>query len=1039
MDSKQIQNSTITLPLSAEQQAVLDAASGAAPRRRGCLLQTDEPLDATRFTAAMNDALRSHEWMQYRIGTVEGFRTPRLCRTTAAMTAVLESGGLSLADGDDAMQAVAAWARGLPGTEIGQQRDADSECVLRIAPLGPRQMALAFDPLLLDPGSITVLIRQAFGLLKGEALNSANFEYSQYIEWRRELEHSGAAEAGQAYWTAHLGEDSAWLAPRLCYRECNAKTSFNRMRAARRVSVRQFEALTRLAEQHDTSVEVLLQSLWWLLLARLMGTSKYLAGWRHDCRADYEMMAESVGVFEKTLPVVVDVQSDRTLAQWLAHFAAMAHMHVEQQEYWPLVDAPVRAHHAVGFVAAPGLQDGNPGGWQLLAAPEGASEFELALHVVPVVDAIEWSVLADPACYPPQAAQRLVWQFSALLATALDDPNQRVEDLDLVSDEERPCLLAINPASQDFGAQSVLQSVVQWASETPDAPALQGEKEPISYRQLLTDVRRKAHWLRKLGVMPGSLVAVALPRSTELVTTLLAVWQAGGGYLPIEPDWPAPRRLAVLEDAQPALLVHDSLSDEANTKSWRDAALDPAAWQAYPDTPIQASDPAPQDLAYVLYTSGSTGKPKGVAIRHAQLSNYVAAVSHALQLQQPRRWALVNTVAADLGNTALFGALFNGACLIVAQPRDVSDAEAFGRFIETRKIDAIKIVPSHLEALLESDHAQLPHTIILGGEAAPRSLLERIREVCAHSVIHNHYGPTETTVGVMVHTLGASEALPAALPLTQVLGNNRVYVLDASMRLVPAGARGEVYVGGAQVCQGYLNRAAGEDFLTDPFEPGARLYRSRDLAYVLPQGGIRLAGRSDEQIKVRGFRVNPAEVESILQALPGVRQAVVMALGDDHGACELGAFVVATQDIDPQTIKASLQARLPGHMVPARITLFDDFPRLPNGKVDRQSIRQLTTSMGSAAAPSQDPLTREVAKIMAELLQRDLLGPDEDFFDLGAHSLMAIKLVARLRRQLNVEIAPAMVFDHTTPVALATALRDMLDKEAAAASSTVPS
>lgn len=1032
MASMQVHESTITLPLSPEQLAVLEAAAGTAPGRRVCLLESNGALDVPRFISAMNAALRSHELLQYRPARVEGFRVPRLCRTGAAATAVLEPAGLPFEDGDDAILATTAWARGLQdGTTL--------EPVLRIVPVGLRRLALAFDPLLLDPGSVAILARQTFGLLAGQASNAAEFPYLQYIEWRRELERSDVAGAGRAYWAGHLGEDPAWLPLQLSYRESDAEVGLGRVRVDRSVSAQQFEGLAGLAGQFGTSVEVLLQALWWLLLARLTGAGKYLAGWRHDCRGDYEMMAGSVGVFEKILPVVVDVQPDETVAQWLARFAAVARAHVEQQEYWSLIEAPVSAHHVVGFVTAPGLEDGQRSAWHLREVPDGRSEFELALHVAPVGEAVEWSVLADPSRYPPQTAETLAWQFTALLATALERPNQQVGDLDLVGDEERTHLLAVNPMPEKFGDAGVLQRIVRWAHETPDAPALEGESGQISYRELIADVRRKAHWLRGLGVTPGSLVAVALPRSIELVTTLLAVWQAGGGYLPIEPDWPVLRRLAVLEDARPALVVHTTLPDDAGRQSWGDVAVDQAAWLAFPDSPFEATGPGPQDLAYVLYTSGSTGKPKGVVIEHAQLSNYVAAVSAALRLHESRRWALVSTVAADLGNTALFGAFFNGACLVLARPEDVGDAEAFSRFIAGRRIDAVKIVPSHLEALLEGGHAQLPEVIVLGGEAAPRSLLERIRAVSAHSVIHNHYGPTETTVGVMVHTLGVADPLPSALPLTRVLGNNRVYVLDESMRLVPAGARGEVYVGGAQVCRGYLNRESGEDFLDDPFEPGERLYRTRDLAYVLPQGGIRLAGRSDEQVKVRGFRVSPAEVEATLQALPGVRQAVVVLLGGGHAASELGAFVVGAQGIDPQMIKVRLYAELPGHMVPTRITLLDEFPRLPNGKVDRQLVRQLATGASPAPTPPQDPLALVVAKSMAELLERDVLGPDEDFFELGAHSLMVIKLVARLRKQLDVEIAPAVVFDHPTPAALAATLRGMASEGIEAASSTAPS
>lgn len=1023
MASTQAQDRVATLPLSPEQLAVAEAADGAGSAYRVCLVETGEPLDAGRFTNALNAAAQSHELMQYRPARVEGYRTPRLRFAGEGVAAAREAAALATGTTGDAALAASAWGCVLDAA--GPAVDETERSPVVVASAGQRQVALAFDPLLLDEGSMRVLVGQALASLRGEAPEAPDFQYLQYIDWRRELERSDGAKAGQTYWAEYLGEEPVWLAPSLSYRESEASASRLGVRAVRRIAEQQAATLADLARQHETSVEVVLQAVWWLLIARLTGAEKSLVGWRHDCRADYEVMAGSVGVFEKTLPVLVDVRPDETVAQWLARFAAVAAGHVEQQEYWTLVGSSVTVHQVIGFTAQPGLEDERASAWQVQSVSDGNPGFELALHVAPVGASIEWSVVADSGRYPAQAAERLAQQFAVLLSGALRNPHELVRDLDPVGDEERALLLGINPVARDFGGEGILQRIARWGQQTPEAPALEGGSERISYRDLLAVVRRKAHWLRSLGVERGSIVAIALPRSVELVTTLLAVWEAGGGYLPLEPDWPALRQRTVLEDARPVVVVHGMLAGVEGGAPWRDVAVDEAGWQSHPDAPLADGGPGPEDVAYVLYTSGSTGKPKGVVIEHAQLHNYVAAVSEALQLHKSRRWALVSSVAADLGNTALFGALFNGACLVVAGADEVGDAQAFSRFAAARQIDAIKIVPSHLEALLECEDARLPDKIVLGGEAAPRSLLERIRAVNAQSIIHNHYGPTETTIGVMVHGVDAVGALPSTLPLTRVLGNNRVYVLDDAMRLVPAGARGEVYVGGAQLCRGYLNREGGADFVADPFEPGQRLYRTRDLAYVLPQGGIRLAGRSDEQVKVRGLRVSPAEVEAVLLTLPGVRQAVVLPLADGHASLDLGAFVVG--GADPQMLKVRLYAELPGHMVPARIMQLDELPRLPNGKVDRQSLRHQAAGRGAAGAePPKDPLAYGIAKSMAELLERDVLGPDEDFFELGAHSLLVIKLVARLRKQFGVEIAPAAVFDNATPATLAAVMRDLM-------------
>ncbi|MFT4101595.1 MAG: amino acid adenylation domain-containing protein [Burkholderiaceae bacterium] len=1026
MDSTQCLDEEATLPLSPEQLAIVAAAGGALAGPRTYLLEIDRPVDVARFASAIDRVLQGHELLRYRPARVEGFRLPRLQREEGRVRVVAAPQALSVRSDEDIVAAANAWLGRVTADSVCSDGGTIVHAVAVLPADGVRRLLLAFDPLLFDEGSVRQLIRQALDHYDGWKRSDVGFHYPQYIDWRHALDSAESAPEGREYWRGYVALDAEAAAPTLSYRLEEEGATHRTIRATSLASAAQMEQLRVLAQQQETSVEVVLQALWWLLLARLTAARRFVGGWRHDCRNDYAVMANAVGVFEKTLPVLIEVRHGETLVQWLARFADTARSHVDQQEYWPLVDAPIDAHQAVGFVAAPGLESGFPDAWRLHVLLDVSAGFELALHVAPADRGLEFVVAADAGRYPAAGIERLSQQFSTLLASALKDPDQRVEDLDVVGDEERAALLSLNPSPREFGGSGILQRIARRAHDTPDAPALVEADRQISYRDLAEQVCRRARWLKDLGVKPGGLVALMLPRSMDLVTTLLGVWQAGAGYLPIEPDWPEARRQAVLEDARPAVVVHESLPARCNEGSWRNVALDDVVGSELSDDAIDEAGPVGHDIAYVLYTSGSTGKPKGVVIEHAQLRNYVEAVTDALELATSRRWALVSTVAADLGNTALFGALFNGACLVVARPEDVADGQAFARFLAAQRIDALKIVPSHLDALLEGEPARLPATIVLGGEAAPRKLLERIRAVSPHTTVHNHYGPTETTVGVMVHTLGAGARIPAVVPLTRVLANNRVYVLDDTLRLVPTGARGEIYVGGAQVCRGYLNRDAAADFVADPFVPGQRLYRTRDLAWVLPGGGIGHAGRSDEQLKIRGFRVSPLEVEAALLAQPGIRQAVVLPMGSEPVATELVAFVVGDAQADPSTLRAALQAQLPAHMVPARITVVDALPRLANGKVDRLTLRGRTSGPDRHADAPVDPLELGIARSMAELLEREAVGPDEDFFDLGAHSLMVIKLVARLRKQLAVEIAPALVFDHSTPASLASALREEL-------------
>lgn len=1000
-------------PLSPEQQATLNAALP-APLLRIALTGV---LVANRLREALQCLVERHASLRMAL------RPSPLYRGLRQQPVAAEFDWQSL-DWRDSLATVEPRL-----AELRRQPFAlDSGCLLRavLCRLGEQdwQLALILAPTAGDRLSLQTLLDE---LQLCYAEPAAEFDevcqYAQFIDWRAELDADAEAESGRAYW-ADLGLEK--LPPlHLAYRQ---PAQFERRHGCllQAIPAVLLAELQQLAASRQQPLSTLLQAAWWVLLARISAASAFVGGWQHDCRRDYDSLAGSVGVFDKVLPLPVRIDLSESFAQWLQRLAVLLEEHVGRQEYWPLAEPPQQAHLSVGFLLS------NPSGerqsaglnWRVLELPGADPRFELALQLeINTADCSATLQLHHAVeHYGQDAAQCLLNQYLCLLEnlpTHIDSP---LAEPNLSPAAERTRQLVLCGEARDFGQTSLPARLAYWAAATPAAEALHAQGLHLNYAELNARVDVLAAALQGRGIGPESRVALLLPRSGELLLALLAVLRAGGAYLPLDPSWPAARVRKILADAQAQLLLIQSDSPVAGLEGQSCLTLAALQAEAAGRAPTPVTDIRLDQAAYLLYTSGSSGEPKGVLIEHGQLLNYSAAVSEALALDSCKRFALTSSVAADLGNTALFGALWNGACLVVANDQDSTDAAAFARFVREQQIDCLKIVPSHLAALLEDDSLVLPSTLVLGGEATPRALIERIGRRSSNCRIHNHYGPTETTVGLLVHSFGQNPWHGDSLPLDRTLANGYAYVLEAAaegLRLAPLGAAGELYLGGAQLCRGYLNGAA-EAFVDDPLRPGERLYRSGDRARLLPGGSLQLLGRVDQQLKIRGFRVEPGELEAALLALDEVNQAVVQVVGE-----QLLAYVVSERQ--PQSLLAELRRQLPDYLQPTQLLNLPVLPRLANGKIDRQALPEPAGNPQEphdALQAPRDALEALLAELYAELLERDTVGIDHSLFDLGGHSLLVIKLCARLRKLLQLQVAPGLVFDYPSVAALAQALRE---------------
>lgn len=1016
--------------LTPEQQALLERLSNTATcgeALRWLNVVIDGDLDPQRLQAAFDTVLTQQPMLLARLDKVSGFHGLRQAAADVGRFP------LTIHAGEQCAEDVQAQISESRERAFVVGESASVEAVLYRLASQQWQLLLGIARYSADAPSLNLVLEQVQQAYAGvqPAEDEESGEFAQYLEWRSEVVLDEDAVTARSYWQQHLQGVQAdiatpWLAARSASLEASAADS----RESLNLQSAQRDALQALAEQLGQPVATLLQGAWWVLLGRLSGLDQALVGLRHDSRADYEYFANAVGVFEKTLPLSLELPGSARFSDWLGQLAARLEEHRTWQEYWTPELAPDAAHPAYGFSLGQIGVAASSGGlrWNAADAVQVQPDaFELLLQVQLDDNQRLAGVGLQYAAsrYSPAAANAVLEQFGVLLSAIVDAPHTVLAQLNLLSRAAEQRLLAINPAIQMLADQRYLpQRIADLALRTPDAIALTDAGQPLSYSQLQARVDSAAQGLNNQGVSAGSIIALALPRSADLVIAMLASWRLGCAYLPLDVQWPQARQALMLEQAGAALL----LTDAAHVTAWQDQPYKARtlAELGASGAPLPALATQGTDIAYVLFTSGSTGMPKGVVIEHRQLLNYVAQASQALGLEQCKNIGFSSTVAADLGNTALFGALFNGATLHVASDAQMQDGALFAEYLQQHQIDCLKIVPSHLAALLDHQQATLPHTLVLGGEPVAPTLIERIARLRSDCRVFNHYGPTEATVGVMIHPLTLDGTASECSALSHVLGNNQVYVLDADLRLAPVGVLGELYLGGAQLCRGYLNAEAdAQTFVQSPFDPAQRLYRSGDLARYRADGAIQLHGRRDQQVKVRGFRIELAEIEAELLRLPAVAEALVLpAASAEQG---LLAFIVAQPGATAgqlDTARAELSARLPAVMVPQHLQLIERFPRLANGKIDRKALQQLAaTAADDEGVAPRDALEQLLAVRMAQLLGLERLSIERDFFAAGGHSLLVIKLVAGIRKLLQCEIHPGLVFDHPTVASLALALR----------------
>ncbi len=564
------------------------------------------------------------------------------------------------------------------------------------------------------------------------------------------------------------------------------------------------------------------------------------------------------------------------------------------------------------------------------------------------------------------------------------------------------------------------------ARRRPEAVALAVGGDVLTYGQLDARANRLASFLRAQGVLPESVVGLALDRDAEMVVALLAVLKAGGAYLPLDLAFPRDRLDWMLRDSgAPIVLTRSDLAGHLPDNDARPIFLVDVADEVARRHAERPSDPSRRDgLAYVLYTSGSTGRPKGVQVGHAALTNFLVGTASRLGFGRDDAILAVTTLSFDIAALEIFLPLVAGGRVELASRDEAVDGALLARRLADPSISFLQATPATWRMLIDAGWAGSPGlTMLCGGEALPRDLADRL--LPRGRRLWNLYGPTEATVWCAAEGV---EPGAGPVPIGRPLPNQAMYVLDGRLQLVPPGVVGELYVGGAGLARGYLGRPSltAERFLPNPYGPaaGGRIYRTGDLARRRPDGSFEWVGRVDQQVKVRGFRVELGEVEAALGAIPGVRQAVAAARVDATGEQRLVGYLVAGADAasDPAGLRKFLESRLPEYMVPSAFVTLDALPLTPNGKVDRKALPEPEARAADAApefVPPMGPVEEAIASAWSDVLGVGRVGPDDHFFALGGHSLLATRVVSRLRDALGLEVPVRLLFEAPTVAGLA--------------------
>jgi len=988
-------------------------------------------LDRTALEAAIGDVVTRHEALRTIFPEVDGEPCQRIVDTLPQMTVV----ECAETDVPGVLQEAAQRTFDLtvdPPIRVWLLAVAPAEHVLLLAMHHIASDGASMGPLLRD-------LAEAYeARLAGDApqWTPPPVQYADYTLWQQELlgsaddpESLGARQL--AYWQdalAGIPEELALPADRLR----PAVSTYDGGMVPLVLDAELHRALMDLAKSSGTTLFMVLQAGVAALLTRLGAGTDIPIGAPVAGRSD-EALEDLVGFFVNTLVLRTDTSGDPTFRELLARvretdLGAYAHQDVPfERLVEELNPARSLSRHPLFQVMLALQNTGRASleipGLEVSAEPAGTgrANFDLSFTLREAYGdggapaGIEGAIGYRADLFEPGTARRLAERLVRLLRAVTADPGAPLLGVDLLDPvEEYRIVNGWNDTAVPVVASTLPELFAEQVARTPDATAVVFEDTVLTYAELDTRADRLARALVDRGAGMERIVAVAVPRSVELIVALYAVHKAGAAYLPVDPEYPADRLELMLADADPVLVL------DADTIR-RLEALDAEA-------ELPRIDPG--HPAYVIYTSGSTGRPKGVVVPHAGIVNRLVWMQAEYGLDGSDRVLQKTPSSFDVSVWEFFWPLLVGATLVVARPGGHKDPAYLADLIQRERVTTVHFVPSMLEAFVlapEAAGCTSLHRVICSGEALPTGLARRFAAISGAG-LHNLYGPTEASVDVTSYQYRDGDTT-ASVPIGRPVWNTQVYVLDAALRPVPPRVPGELYLAGVQLARGYLNRPglSAERFVANPFDAGTRMYRTGDIVRWCGDGVLEYLSRADDQVKIRGFRIELGEIANVAGTHPDVDQAAVVVREDRPGDKRLVAYVVGT--VDPAELRRHVAAALPEYMVPAAVVRIDGLPLSPSGKLDRRALP--APEFGGTPSGRAPRTQREevLCGLFAEVLGVPAVSIDANFFEFGGHSLLVTRLVSRIRRELGAELSIRGLFETPTVAELAERLDSYADHD----------